>query len=299
MALSNTARRILAETAQHPLRLAAPPDKLPTAARRPVLNNLLKQGYVEGCTAPMEYIGFGWRKQDGARTAVRATEAGLLVIGAAPATSTAADEAELGGLTQAEYQAEEVAPRTLDTGIDPTAPDAHEQAVAASIVPTDTDQEPGSAPLAVHAAPEAQEAASGAQQPSSAPARVGVRDAAHRVLAAWDDDAGERAGLVDAMAALRAILVKPAPAPRTAGPRKQREGTKQQQVLAMLRRPEGATIAQIMEVTGWQSHTVLGFFAGLKKRGIEVSVLERVRQVGPGKEGARGSYTVYRAARAR
>ena len=90
-----------------------------------------------------------------------------------------------------------------------------------------------------------------------------------------------------------------APAPRTAGPRKQREGTKQQQVLAMLRRPEGALIAQIMEVTGWQSHTVLGFFAGLKKRGIEVSVLEGVRQVGPGKEGARGSYTVYRAARAR
>ena len=61
----------------------------------------------------------------------------------------------------------------------------------------------------------------------------------------------------------------------------------------MLRRPEGATVAQIAEVTGWQPHTVRGFFVGLKKRGIEVSVLERVRQVGPGKEGAKGSYTVY------
>ena len=38
--------------------------------------------------------------------------------------------------------------------------------------------------------------------------------------------------------------------------------------------------------------------AGLKKRGIEVSVLERVRQVGPNKAGAKGSYTVYRLAEA-
>jgi len=68
-------------------------------------------------------------------------------------------------------------------------------------------------------------------------------------------------------------------------------------VLALLRRPEGATIAQISEATGWQQHTVRGFFAGLKKRqGIEVQVLERVRQVGPNKEGARGSYSIYRIA---
>ena len=78
-------------------------------------------------------------------------------------------------------------------------------------------------------------------------------------------------------------------------PRKPREGAKQEQALAMLRREEGATIAQICEATGWQQHTVRGFFAGLKKRqGIAVQVLERVRQVGPNKEGARGSYTIYR-----
>src|SRR4051794_41634016 len=101
------------------------------------------------------------------------------------------------------------------------------------------------------------------------------------------------------MAALRAILVKPARPVRDPGtPRKLREGTKQQQVLAMLRRPEGATVAQVAEVTGWQAHTVRGFFTGLKKRGIGVSVLERVRQVGPGKEGAKGSYTAYRIAEA-
>ena len=81
------------------------------------------------------------------------------------------------------------------------------------------------------------------------------------------------------------------------GPRKPREGTKQEVVLAMLRRPEGATVAQIAEATGWAQHTVRGFFAGLKKRqGITVEIAERIRQVGPNKQGAKGSYTVYRVA---
>ena len=70
-------------------------------------------------------------------------------------------------------------------------------------------------------------------------------------------------------------------------------------MLALLRRPEGATIAQVMEATGWQEHTVRGFFAGLKKRqGIAVEVMERVRQVGPNKTGAKGSYSIYRIAEA-
>ncbi|MBC4019129.1 DUF3489 domain-containing protein [Siccirubricoccus deserti] len=100
------------------------------------------------------------------------------------------------------------------------------------------------------------------------------------------------------MDALRAAVPSPRrPAQaRTTGPR---QGTKQQAVLALLRRPEGATVAQIAEATGWANHTVRGFFAGLKKRhGIVVEVLERVRQVGPNKQGAKGSYTVYRIAEA-
>jgi len=68
-------------------------------------------------------------------------------------------------------------------------------------------------------------------------------------------------------------------------------------VLALLRREEGASIVQICEATGWQQHTVRGFFAALKKRqGIEVKVLERIRMVGPNREGARGSHTIYRIA---
>jgi hypothetical protein len=62
---------------------------------------------------------------------------------------------------------------------------------------------------------------------------------------------------------------------------------------------EGTTIAEIMEATGWQPHTVRGFLAGLKRKGVTVEVLERVRQVGPNKQGAKGSYSIYRIAEAR
>jgi len=79
-------------------------------------------------------------------------------------------------------------------------------------------------------------------------------------------------------------------------PRKPREGTKQQAVLALLRRPEGTNIAQIVAATSWAKHTVRGFLANLKRKGITVEVLERVRQVGAGSTGAKGSYSIYHIA---
>ena len=48
--------------------------------------------------------------------------------------------------------------------------------------------------------------------------------------------------------------------------RKIREGTKQALVIEMLRRPEGATIAEIVEATFWASHTTRGFLAGALKK---------------------------------
>jgi hypothetical protein len=123
--------------------------------------------------------------------------------------------------------------------------------------------------------------------------RTSLRDAATAILAAWDDDANCEGDMIGAlhtpMEALRTLLAgKPARVPR-----KPREGTKQELVLAMLRRAEGATVAQIAEATGWAQHTVRGFFAGLKKKGYAVEVRDRIRQVGPNKTGAKGSFTIY------
>jgi hypothetical protein len=118
------------------------------------------------------------------------------------------------------------------------------------------------------------------------------------VLVAWDGAPGvEHAGLA-AIEELRQALTKPAAARSESGPRRSRTGTKQAAVLALLRRPEGASGPQIIAATGWAPHTVRGFLAGLKRRGVAVQVHERVRQVGPGKEGAKGSYTIYRIAEA-
>jgi hypothetical protein len=148
---------------------------------------------------------------------------------------------------------------------------------------------------------EEQPSAEAAQAAPEAPnmGSVNLREAAERLLAAWEETPPANADkdpITRAMDMLRSALSRRGTR-ATGAPRKPREGTKQEVVLAMLRRPEGATVAQIAEATGWAQHTVRGFFAGLKKRqGITVEIAERIRQVGPNKQGAKGSYTVYRVA---
>lgn len=51
-----------------------------------------------------------------------------------------------------------------------------------------------------------------------------------------------------------------------------RENSKQAQVIAMLKRPEGATITQICDATGWQAHTVRGTFAGAFKKKLGLTI---------------------------
>ena len=69
------------------------------------------------------------------------------------------------------------------------------------------------------------------------------------------------------------------PAEATA-PRRTRDNSKQAQVIAMLKRPEGATIAQVCAATGWQQHTVRGTFAGAFKKKLGLTLASAKPQGG-------------------
>ncbi|OKA45529.1 hypothetical protein BH759_20115 [Ralstonia solanacearum] len=65
-------------------------------------------------------------------------------------------------------------------------------------------------------------------------------------------------------------------APQPEQPRKvarTRENSKQAQVIAMLRHPDGATINEICKATGWQAHTVRGAFAGTFKKRLGLTIV--------------------------
>jgi len=66
-----------------------------------------------------------------------------------------------------------------------------------------------------------------------------------------------------------------------------RESSKQAEVIRMLQRPEGATIAQICDATGWQAHTVRGTFAGALKKKLGLTITS---------DKVKGAERVYRVA---
>jgi len=76
-------------------------------------------------------------------------------------------------------------------------------------------------------------------------------------------------------------------AAETPGPKQAtlRAGTKQAQIIALLERPGGATIAEIVAVTAWQAHSARGLISGVLKKKLGLVV-------GSTKEDGRGS--VYR-----
>ena len=93
-----------------------------------------------------------------------------------------------------------------------------------------------------------------------------------RLLALWNAlpdvekrrKVGDRAALIDQL--WSAIEALPAPEPDVKG------RSKQDAVIAMLRRPEGATVDEVASATGWQRHTVRGVFSGTLKKRLGLSV---------------------------
>src|SRR5215470_13523531 len=90
-----------------------------------------------------------------------------------------------------------------------------------------------------------------------------------RLLALWNalpgvekrKKVGDRAALIDQL--WLAIEALPDPEPQTDVNRPSKQTT----VVAMLRRPEGATVDEVASAMGWQRHTVRGVFsASLKKK---------------------------------
>jgi hypothetical protein len=56
--------------------------------------------------------------------------------------------------------------------------------------------------------------------------------------------------------------------------------TKTDAVIAMLRRPDGATLDQIIEATGWQRHSARGALAGAIKKKLGAAVVSEVFEGG-------------------
>jgi hypothetical protein len=109
------------------------------------------------------------------------------------------------------------------------------------------------------------------------PRRLSLRDAAMAVVNAANlrlepEEFNAR------VAALAAALNPPAREPRAERPAREPRGdSKQATVITMLQREGGATNPAIQAATGWQPHTVRGFFAGLKNKGYSI---ESTRQEG-------------------
>src|ERR1700730_5556281 len=75
---------------------------------------------------------------------------------------------------------------------------------------------------------------------------------------------GDRDALIDQLWSAIELLPDPQSDPK--------RRSKQDAVIAMLRRPEGVTVDEVASVTGWQRHTVRGVFSGTLKKKLGLTL---------------------------
>lgn len=68
--------------------------------------------------------------------------------------------------------------------------------------------------------------------------------------------------------------------PRAPAGRKEKSRTKSDALVALLSRPRGATLEEMMKATGWQAHSVRGFLAGPLKKKLGRPVASEVTDKG-------------------
>jgi hypothetical protein len=95
-----------------------------------------------------------------------------------------------------------------------------------------------------------------------------------RLLALWNAlpgvekrrKVGDREALIDQLWSGIEALPDPEPLLEAKRP------SKQDEVIAMLRRSEGATVDEVASATGWQRHTVRGVFSGTLKKKLGLTI---------------------------
>lgn len=67
----------------------------------------------------------------------------------------------------------------------------------------------------------------------------------------------------------------------TANSAKPRQPTKQDRIITLLKRSNGATLAELGKASDWQEHSIRGFMSGTLKKRLKLNVVSRKDDKGP------------------